>query len=160
MLNTAYDLKSENKIASGWLLNYHERLQAFKSSMASFSELGATIYTGMPHSPTIGNPTENKGITLAQLEDTKVWLMTIEDTERCLSEKKRAYLDMRRRSNEIEAQQEIGRPGWVDYVQMRYSDWHYRRYGIAYVPSRCQLFRWWNEIVDIAVRIAIRRGVL
>ena len=160
MLNTAYDLKSENKIASGWLLNYHERLQAFKSSMASFSELGATIYTGMPNSSSVGNPTENKGITLAQLEETKVWLMTIEDTERCLSEKKRTYLDIRRRSAEIEVQQEIGRPGWVDYVQVRYAEWHRRRYGGEYLPSRRQMFRWWNEIVDIAVRIAIRRGVL
>lgn len=154
------DLKHENKIAAWWLLHYAERRKIYMEARKSFTVLKATAI-GMPRGSDIGFPTERKSEQLMNLEMDRLWLMTVEDAERCLSEKKRAFLEFRRRAEGMEFQrQDVGRPGWVDYVQARYADWHHRRYGGDYVPTDRTLRNWWHSIVDLTVRIAIRRGCL
>ena len=84
--------------------------------------------------------------------------MTVEDTESIFGEKKSTFLDLRRKAA-LKATGEVGRPGWVDFVQAKYADWHERQYGKACVPDKITLYRWWDEIVEVAVRIAIKRGL-
>ena len=152
------DFKRQDKISADWLLNCQEYRNQYLVEKESYSELSATIYSGMPHGSGIGKPAENKAITLTDLEVKKFWIMTIEDAESTLSDKKNIFLELRRRAEQIDAIREVGRPGWVDYVQVRYADWHEREYGKACLLSKNTLHGWWNEIVDVTVRIAIKRG--
>jgi hypothetical protein len=154
------DFKKQDKLAAEWLLNYHDRKEQHRIKQEIFSVLSATTYSGLPHGTDIGMPTENKGVALAELEEKELWLKTIEDAESTLSEKKQAFIEFRRRAEQLDFVKEVGRPGWVDYVQVRYADWHEKKYGKAYLPSKNTLHSWWNEIVDVTVRIAIRRGCL
>jgi hypothetical protein len=153
-----YNIQAENKEASGWLLNYNDRIIKYKEALSEFSELSATVYTGMPHGSGVGFPTMNKAITLAEIERQKQWLMSVEETAMCLSEKKRAFLDFRRQAYLMP--REVGRPGWVVYVQCKYADWHGRRYGREYMPTEKTVRDWWRQIVDIAARIAIRKRLI
>lgn len=159
MVGFAIDIQRQNKEALKWILNYAEKRDSYIAQSASFSELGATAYTGMPHGSEVGDPTLKKGITLIDLEYQKKWLMVIEKMELTLSDKRKIFLELRRRAELIETS-EVGRPGWVGYVQAKYADWHYRQYGKGYPPSKQTMCKWMNDIVDVAVRLAIREGVL
>ena len=154
------DFKKQDKIAAEWLLDYHVRKKQHEQQQKNYSVLSSTTYNGMPHGTDIGRPTENKGIGLAELDEKQLWILTIEDTESTLSKKKQVFIEFRRRAEQLEFIKEVGRPGWVDYVQVKYAEWHEREYGKAYLPSKNTLHSWWNEIIDVAVRIAIRRGCL
>jgi len=154
---TAY--KEENRQAAKWLLEYPERRQAYINRMNSIQYLGATQYDGMPHGTDVGRPCEAKGIRLADLDIDKKWIMAIEDAERTLGPKKLAFLDIRRQAEKQKASTG-GRPGWMNYTMEKYADWQHRRYGGDYVPSYNTLRAWWDEILNVAVRIAIRRGCL
>lgn len=158
------DFKGQNKIAEKWLLEYPERKQQYIERMHEFGVLGSTVYTGLPTGTDVGMPTQAKAITLVHLDEERLWIMTIEDTESTLSEKKRAFLDARRwvdeQQQEFDPGAEGGRPGWIDRTVIRYAKWHERRYGRYYEPSRRAIMYWWNEIINVAVRIAIKRGCL
>jgi hypothetical protein len=153
------NIKEENKVVSSWLLNYHERLNTYKEKCSQFATLGATQYDGMPHGSSVGNPTQSKGMTLANLETDKDWLLVVEATESTLSEKKRMFLNFRRQmvNNQYS---NGGRPGWMDNVQYKYAEWHNRRYGCDHIPNKRTMLDWWNEIVEVGVRIAIRKNIL
>ena len=154
----AIDFKKQDRTAADWLLNYHDRRRAYIDAQESYTALSAAVNTGMPHGSGTSNPTEQRALSLAELERQKLWIMTVEDTEAIFGEKKRTFLDLRRKAA-LQDTGEVGRPGWVDYVQAKYADWHENRYGKADVPAKITLYRWWDEIVEVAVRIAIKRGL-
>ncbi|WP_373325644.1 hypothetical protein [Sporomusa paucivorans] len=159
MVELAIDINAQNREALKWILNYHELRKAYISLTEEFSEIAATAYTGMPHGSGVGNPTMHKSIKLMDLEYHKKWLIVIEMMERTLSEKRQVYLEFRRRAECLD-NNAVGRPGWVGYVQARYADWHERRYGQGYPPSKQTMSKWMNDIVDVTVRLAIRQGIL
>jgi hypothetical protein len=156
------DYIGQNKIAAKWLLEYPERRQSYIDQLSEFSVLGAMKYSSQPGGTDPGDPTKNKGVSLATLDEQRLWIMTIEETESTLGEKKLVFMDIRRQAENIkyEGDMERGRPPWMLYVQSHYADWHQRRYGVYYEPSRKTIFNWWYEIINIAVRIAIKRGCL
>jgi len=154
MLAMKVDFQNENKQAAKWLLEYPERRQAYIEK-SNIQFIGAAVNDGMPRGYDTGRPCESKGIRLADLEIERQWIITIENVEKTLGPKKLAFLDIQKnRSNSV------GRPGWIDYTMARYADWHNRNYGGDYVPSYNTLKVWWQEIIDITVRLAIRRGCL
>jgi hypothetical protein len=152
-------IKDENKIVSDWLLRYPERVEQYKEMLSGFQILGATQYDGMPHSSSVGNPTASKGMKLSDIERQKDWIMVVEMTEQVLSEKKKMFLMFRR---QVVNHMYIngGRPSWTGNVQCKYAEWHNRKYGGNFAPSIQVMKDWWNEIIDVAVRIAIRKGCL
>ena len=153
------DFKRQDRIAAEWLLNYHDRRRAYIDAQESYTALSATVNTGMPHGSGTSNPTEQRALSLTELERQKLWIMTVEDAEKVFGEKKREFLNMRRYADGVESTC-VGRPGWVDCVQARYADWHEQRYGKACAPARMTMYKWWDEIVEVTVRIAIRRGLV
>jgi hypothetical protein len=159
-MEVAIDIKKQNKEALHWILNYSLLRETYIHSMYGFNEIAATVYTGMPHGSGTGNPTVNKAITLSELEHQKKWLMTIECMESTLSEKRKAFLEFRRRAEQLDNGCEVGRPGCLDYVQVKYAEWHQKRYGYGFPPSKQTMCRWMKDIIDVTVRIAIRQGVL
>lgn len=160
------DIKKQNKIALDWLLNYHKYKQEYLNKCAEISVIGAAVNDGMPKSANVGNPTANKAVSLIDLEQQKNWLLVIELAEKTLSEKSKKYLELRREA-EYERQKRIiegnnppGRPGWVEYVQPRYAEWFYKRYGKEFVPTERAMNQWMHKIIELTVRIAIKCRVL
>ncbi len=152
------DYIGQNKIASEWLLEYPARRQAYLNKIQEFSYLSAMTYSGLPGGTDIGCPTEIKSISLADQEKTRLWIITIEKAESCLNEKKLAFLDARRWA--YHNTNDRGRPGWTDITLQRYSDWFYRKYGRINYPDRHTMYKWWEEILNITIRIAIKTGCL
>ena len=163
------DIKAENKKAADWLLNYQSKRAAYIEAvqgMQEFDVIGATEYTGMPGGSGVSNPAERMGLTLVdytlqapELELQRNWILTIEDVERVFGEKKLVFLELRRRAANLEFNT-VGRPAWTGYVQVKYADWFYRKYGKASVPGKQTMLEWWNDMVDLTARVAIRHGCL
>lgn len=157
---TWQDIKRQNQIASEWLLHYHKRRSEYFERLSQFSPIAATQYTGMPHGSGVGNTTASKAIDLGGLKSDEIWIMTIEDAERILSPKKAIFLEVRRMAEDIKYDGDIGRPNWTGYTQVNYAEKINRMYGYDRVPSERAMNNWWNSMVDIVVRIAIKRGCL
>lgn len=153
------DVQKQNKEALKLILNYTEMRKAYIEATAAYSEIAATAYTGMPHGSGTSNPTQNKAVKLVDIDALKDKLMVVESMEKTLSEKRRAFLDFRRRAEVMETKGP-GRPPWADYVQAKFSEWHMKRYNCAFVPTRQTMKMWMNGIVDVTVRIAIKKGLM
>ncbi|MDF2563691.1 MAG: hypothetical protein K0Q53_86 [Massilibacillus sp.] len=156
------DIDKQNKTAMKWILNYYEFKQAYAERSAQFSTLGATNYDGMPHGTSVGNPCANKTMTLLDLEESRKWIMVIEKAEQTLSEKSRKYLEIRRdAASQISNGKTMGRPGWVDYTQVKYVEWFKYRYGREIdAPTKGTMTEWMRKIMDVTIRIAIKDGAL
>jgi ribosomal protein S8 len=156
------DIEKQNKTAIKWILNYYDLKKAYIERSANFSTLGATQYDGMPHGTSVGNPCANKIMTLLDLEYQKKWIMVIEKMEQTLSEKSRKYLEIRRdAASQISNNKGIGRPGWVDYTQVKYIEWFKYRYGKEIdAPTKQCMTGWMNKILDVTIRIAFNDKVL
>ena len=155
------DIKKQNREALRWILNFYDLRKAYIDKLAMFSALGATVNDGMPRGTDTGNPAANKAISLVELEKQKTWIMVIELMEQTLSERSRKYLEFRRDAAHQIKGDKRGRPSsWVNYVQPRYAEWFYCRYCKPDVPSVDQMKQWINSMIDVTVRIAIKKGVL
>jgi hypothetical protein len=159
---TWLDIKKQNQIASEWILYYHQRSQLYTKMQNNISALSATQYTGMPHGSGKSDSTVQKVIELEKLKNDELWLITIEDIEKIVSPQKKVFIEVRRRAEEFKNDgiATVGRPGWVSYTQATYADKIYRMYGYEQVPSERTMMSWWNQVVDLAVRVAIKRGCL
>jgi hypothetical protein len=159
---TWQDIKRQNQIASEWILYYHQRFQVFNQMQNNISALAATQYTGIPQGKGISDPTAQKVIKLDSLKNDELWLTTIKDVEKIVSPQKKVFIEVRRRAEESRNAgiATVGRPGWVSYTQATYADKIYRMYGYEQVPSERTMMSWWNQIVELTVRVAIKRGCL
>ncbi|MDR3563417.1 MAG: hypothetical protein P4N59_18555, partial [Negativicutes bacterium] len=90
------DYIGQNKIAQKWLLEYPERKQAYMEQKSEFTVLSVPRMTGLPTGTDVSMPTQNKVMALDRLEESRLWLQVVEDTEKVLGEKKLALLDARR----------------------------------------------------------------
>ena len=156
------DIKRQNQIASEWMLYYHQRYEIYNQIKTDSTSLTASQATGMPHGSGISDPTAQKTIELDRMKNDELWLMTVEDVERIVSPQKRIFIEVRRRAeyNKNDGIATVGRPGWVSYTQVEYAEKIYRMYGYEQVPSERTMISWWNQIVELAVRVAIKRGCL
>lgn len=159
---TWQDIKEQNQVASEWILYYHQRSQLHTQMQKNISALTASQCTGMPHGSGKSDSTVQKVIALDRLKNDELWLMTIEDVEKIVSPQKKVFIEVRRRAEEFKNDgiATVGRPGWVSYTQATYAEKIYRMYGYEQVPSERTMMSWWNQLVDLAVRVAIKRGCL
>ena len=139
-----------NRQAAEWLLEVEPRRQQYLAQ--DFSFIGATACDGMPRAAGPGNPTQRRGLQLADIRNAENWIITIEIVEGMLSPKKRAFLDLRRKAEKVNHCGERGRPGWVCWLAWAMQD----RHGLEMADRTIRA--WWYEIVDLAARVAIKRG--
>lgn len=151
---------AQNKQASEWLLRYNDRRKAYIEKRASFTELGSTAYTGMPKGFELSRPTESKAISLVDLQQQELWIMTIEDVHSILTDKKMIFLNARRLAEIMCHTGEQGRPGWVSETAKIYCSEIEKKYGYYNLPNVKTVREWWREIIHLTVRIAQRRGCL
>ena len=154
------DTRGQNKKALYEILHVENLRQEYANAISGMSFLGAQNLDGMPHGTSVGNPTMQKAVKLADIESKKNWIMAIEQMESTLNEKHIAFLTIRRKAERL-AESTIktkGRPSWVAYVQAQYNDWYYSRFGTYICVSEETLKLWQARIVDKTVRLAIYYG--
>jgi hypothetical protein len=155
------DVKSQNKKALYMILHIYDLREQYRNAMTNMSYIGAANLDGMPHGTGVGDPAQAKAMKLIEIESKKNWIMSIEQMESTLSDKHLAFLQYRRDAEyQIESvdKNKQGRPGWVDYVSVKYNDWFYEQYGHEISVSMDTLKAWQSKIVDTTVRIAIYHG--
>lgn len=142
-----------NATAADWLLNIADRRRQYVQRQSEFACLSVVTSDGQPSAHNPGRPTERMGMQLVDLEAAKCWIMTIELVESMLSPKKLVFLQLRREAGDMRGG-EPGRPAWIPYVQEKLIEKH----GIDL--GRRALFDWWTELVELTVRVAIKRNCL
>lgn len=152
--------QQENKIANDWLLNYPQKLEAYQEMVNNFNVIGAMEYSGMPGGTSVGNPCQNKAITLTEIDKYKNWIMVIELVESTLSEKTKEFLRLWRLAEHANKQRVVGRPGWYEEAKNGYAEFFQKRYGKYFLPSNKTLQNWRLKLIDTTVRAAIRKGLL
>ena len=161
----AAELKEDNQMISSWLIYYRER----KRNVEDIREeiLYRTQQPGADRvsSSTISDPAYQRAEELQRkTEQDMKWLKTVEDVYSILGAKKRLLLQLRQ--DEVEkpiTKKKRGRPGWVIWVQMHWEEEYLKS---SVLPIDCcwvtddTLKDWWAEIINIAARLAGKRGLL
>lgn len=160
-MNILAEIKNDNEEAAQWLLYYPGRRRQYYQNRLEV--LGSTHSSEIRVKTGPGNQTMQKALKLSALNDAECWLETIELVESILGEKKLVFLRVRREAAYIQDRFERGRPAWVVYTQHQYADEMAKRYQSQpekFWISERTLKTWWQEIVDLTVRIALKKGLL
>lgn len=158
------EIKNDNKIVTGWLLQYHERRKEYylrreaiiHSTPRPEGENGGQTFK-------ISDSTGGKGTKLADMADIEQWLKLVEEVEQRLPWKMQIILKLRREAAYIKSRRR-GRPAWVAYVQVKYCEEIAQRTSKqledVWVDGERTFKDWWNRIVEYTARIAAKRGLL
>lgn len=158
------EIKSENRVVQGWLLEYRQRRETYDRYREDVLYASPQPPDGMPHGTAISNPTEQKGGRLAELtEEAGAWLEIIEEVQNRLSWKMQIILRLRREAIHIRGKRS-GRPAWVSYVQVHYCEEvaarERKQLEDVWVDREKTFYEWWDRIVEYAARLAAKRGLL
>lgn len=160
-MNILAEIKNDNEEAAQWLLYYPIRRRQYYQDRLEV--LGATRSSEIRVKTGPGNQTLQKALKLSALDDVESWLETIELVESVLGEKKLVFLRVRREASYLQERFVRGRPAWVVYTQHHYANEMAKKYQTQpekFWLSERTLKTWWQEIVDLAVRIALKKGLL
>lgn len=155
------EIQNDNKIAADWLLWVSERRLAYNTKrLEILTSSGPCLNDLIPGNKIItSDPTGRKGQLLGDLKKVGEWLNLIDDIETKLSWKLKIFLFLRR-----EHRFATGRNGWVASVQIRFADELAKKLckksEETWIENRRTFFNWWNQIVNITVRQACKRGLL
>ena len=151
----------DNRIVSGWLLNYHERKKQYEQKREEIlhSSTNSTYRETPGRTTAITDTTARKGQELARLKNTEQWLDLVEELERRLPRKMKIILRLRRECKLSSRK----RGYWIFYVQRKYVE------EIAAATRRKEedvwigehaIQKWWERILEYAARLAGKRGLL
>ena len=179
MTNLIREAKDENKVVADWLLHYPKRKAAYEALKDAFAYPGGVAPADrLPISTNrMSDPTARIAIQLVTGEivpaedldeEQWLWLRVVEDVERALPWKAQVILRLRRevvhKQGLIRKGKYRGRPAWIPYVQHKYADELVKRTGKklddVWVDSPQAFTNWWGKIIDLAGRVAAKRGLL
>jgi len=152
----------ENQAVEGWLLFWEDRLLAYEAAREEV--MGGKSRTVMVGGQRGGktSATEAKGLKLAELAQREPWLMFVKDFEAMLGSSAPNLLVVLRLRRQYRNYR--GRRGWVGPVQVRYPMEVAAVTGKPaegyFLVSRNSFHGMWRDIVDLAAREAIRRGLV
>lgn len=158
MSDLLQELDKDYITAEEWLLHYKNRLTQYYKDLNYISTEshvpGVFVQTGP------GNVVLQTVVSLAELEKTEKWLITVELFRDMLSPKKRLFLELRQKAAKRNKTVN-GREVWRSYVQKHYAEEMARMYNG--VPEKFWLSdhaitNWWKEIVRLMRLVALKRG--
>ncbi len=148
-------LKRENRIASEWLLYLPDRrkeLQQRREDIEGRSP-SSSIAQGFGGDGGISDKTGQAASQLSELEHKESWVKLLECIEVALPESRRVFLEVRRESRDGRA--------WTSRAQQHHAVQMSERCNQeGELMHRNTFYRWWQELVDLVVREAIRKGLL
>jgi hypothetical protein len=141
------EIKEQNKIASDWLIYYHERKESHQAVLEEIQKKPETSFKAKSNIPQ--KPTEILALKLAEHSNnnTAKWLYVVECVTKILSPKKALLLKLRQECK-FYASPGGGRPGWIAAVQYKMADL------TGWCPNEQYLREMWLDIIHLAIRIA------
>ena len=153
-LQMADAIREDRKRAESMLLNYTEELKAYRLKREEY--VRGTVQGGGGNLP--GHPTETEALRGVKFDETYpayTWLRAVEFVERGLSERKRIFLDARRKASCDKAGR--GRKAWLVRTQMMYCETMRERFlNTEFFVSERTLKDMWRYIVDRVVEAYLK----
>lgn len=164
LLTLEQEVRNENRVVQGWLLNYRTRKEEYCRSRGDVLFASPQPPDGMPRGSETSDPTERKGNILAEMnEKDGLWLDLIEEVQERLSWKMQIVLKLRREAAYIRGK-ERGRPAWISYVHVKYCEEVAIKTGKqledVWVDRERTISDWWFRIVEYTARLAAKKGLL
>lgn len=151
------EVRADNKLASDWLLHYHQRKQdylAMRDEILNQTMKPPDNSAGGPGGQSgHSDPTGQKAVRLVRYEYDGHWLKVIEEVEAALPGNLQIYLEIKREYRFVRGRR--GHRGWVTGVQRRYADKTGR-----WIAAPRTFLRWWDRIIEYTVRAAAKKGLL
>ena len=154
-LQMADEIRQDRKQAEFILLNYTEELKTYRLKREEYVR-GNTVRGSGGNLP--GHPTEAEALRGVKFDETYpayTWLRAVEFVERGLSERKRIFLDARRKASRDKAGR--GRRAWLVRTQMMYCESMRERFlNSEFFVSENVLKETWRYIVDRVVEAYLK----
>ena len=154
-LQMADEIRQDRKRAESMLLNYTEELKTYRLQREEHVR-GNSIQGSSGNLP--GHPTEAEALRGVKFDETYpayTWLRAVEFVERGLSERKRIFLDARRKAARDRAGR--GRKAWLVRTQMIYCEAMQERFlNSEFFVSERVLKDMWRYIVDRTVEAYLK----
>ena len=153
-LQMADEIRQDRKRAESMLLNYTEELKTYRMQREEYVNGGAAGKGGnLP-----GHPTEAEALRGIEFDETYsayTWLRAVEFVERGLSERKRIFLDARRKASRQKAGR--GRRAWLVLTQRLYCEAIRERFlNSEFFVSENVLKEMWRYVVDRVVEAYLK----
>lgn len=153
-LEIADEIRQDRKQAEFMLLNYTEELKSYRLQREEYVNGGAAGKGGnLP-----GHPTEAEALRGVKFDETYpayTWLRAVEFVERGLSERKRIFLDARRKASRDKAGR--GRRAWLVRTQMMYCEAMRKRFlNTEFFVSERALQEMWRYVIDRVVEAYLK----
>lgn len=153
-LQMADEIRQDRKQAESMLLNYAEELKTYRLQREEY--VRGTVQGGGGNLP--GHPTEAEALRGVKFDETYpayTWLRAVEFVERGLSERKRIFLDARRKASRDKAGR--GRRAWLVRTQMMYCETMRARFlNTEFFVSERTLRAMWDYIVARTVEAYLK----
>lgn len=153
-LQMADEIRKDRKQAEAMLLNYTEELKTYRLKREEY--VRGTVQGGGGNLP--GHPTEAEALRGVKFDETYpayTWLRAVEFVERGLSERKRIFLDARRKVSRGKAGR--GRRAWLVRTQMMYCETMRKRFlNTEFFVSERSLRAMWQYVVDRVVEAYLK----
>ena len=155
-LQMADEIRQDRKQAESMLLNYAEELKAYRLQREEYVRGTPAQGGGGGNLP--GHPTEAEALRGVKFDETYpayTWLRAVEFVERGLSERKRIFLDARRKASRDKTGR--GRKAWLVRTQMIYCEAMRERFlNSEFFVSENVLKETWRYIVDRVVEAYLK----
>lgn len=153
-LQMADEIRQDRKQAEFILLNYAEELRTYRLQREEYVSGGVAGKGGnLP-----GHPTEAEALRGVKFDETYpayTWLRAVEFVERGLSERKRIFLDARRKASCDKTGR--GRKAWLVRTQMTYCEAMRERFlNSEFFVSERALQEMWKYIIDRVVEAYLK----
>ena len=153
-LQMADEIRQDRKQAEFMLLNYTEELKTYRLKREEY--VRSTPAQGGGNLP--GHPTETEALRGVKFDETYpayTWLRAVEFVERGLSERKRIFLDARRKASRDKTGR--GRRAWLVRTQMMYCEAMRERFlNTEFFVSERSLRAMWQYVVDRVVEAYLK----
>ena len=154
-LQMADEIRQDRKQAESMLLNYTEELKTYRLKREEYVR-GNNVQGGGGNLP--GHPTEAEALRGVKFDETYpayTWLRAVEFVERGLSERKKIFLDARRKTSRDKTGR--GRKAWLVRTQMIYCEAIRERFlNTEFFTSERVLKDMWRYIVDRTVEAYLK----
>ena len=153
-LQMADEIRQDRKQAESMLLNYAEEMKTYRLKREEY--VRGTVQGGGGNLP--GHPTEAEALRGVKFDETYpayTWLRAVEFVERGLSERKRIFLDARRKASRNKAGR--GRRAWLVRTQMMYCEMMRKRFlNTEFFVSERALQEMWRYVIDRVVEAYLK----
>lgn len=151
------EIRADRRLVAGWLLWCDEREQQYRERREEILHSSLPpLFSRPPVQLGLGDTTGKKGAELGDLARAERWIRLVREIEARLPWEMQVLLQLKRK---YKMRGTKGRPvRWL--IALELSEEVSRRLGKEWCAGVKQVDRWWQRILDYAVILAAKRGVI